>query len=376
MINKKEEKSISEIESYAITFIGNPIQKLQKLTEQELIKLQLSKHNIETTCSKLDLLIKRCNLEKSYFGHIANWYGALSWWMKIFLFILVGGIGAIIGMLVSMPITIVSVSSFVYIFFAFFFINHYNVTERQITRLCKDTLELEQLLADTIDNFNQLSNKLKDIIKNMHELNQHFLADMQSMHTNVEELTHQLNRYKLIINELQDAQSAMVFSTNQTRSNLDLGCAQYIACCELLVKQAADIDFISTNLGNSDQSLNTDLEQLAALIEKYELHCERIKIAADCAEDFLDNLRKSNIKHEYTEVPASTVSSDPLIIDCAGQTIPTVSSLSIVGNDYLGKDDVYKVLAEARQARENSSNALKKLQCVQMASDSLYPNIL
>ena len=373
MITKKEEKSISKVESYAITFISNPIQKLQKLAEQELIKLQSGKRNMEAMRSNFDLLIKRYNLEKSYFGRMANWYGALSWWIKILSFILVAGIAVSIGMLISMPITVASISTVVYLFCAFFFINHYDITERQVARLCKDIVELEQSLVDTIDHFNQLSEKLKYITTNIHDLNKHFLTDMQNMRTNVEELTCQLKRYKAIIKELQDAKSAIVFSTNKTRANLDLGCAQYAECCELIIKQATEINSISTSLDNSDQKLNISLEQLAVLIEEYELHCKRIKVAADCAEVILDKLRTDKIAYQHPEVVSSTISSDnaPLIIDCASQTMST-TPLSVVDSDDSEEDEIYKVLAEARQARENSSKALKKLQCAQTEADKLY----
>ena len=114
-----------QLEPFAITITVNPIQKLQQLTEQELDKLQRNKQTMQAVHSNLDLLIKRYNLEKSYFGQAASWFGKKPWWIKLILLIFIAGLSTAIGMLCHMPITLALVSSAIYIFFAFFFINHH-----------------------------------------------------------------------------------------------------------------------------------------------------------------------------------------------------------------------------------------------------------
>ena len=337
-----------QLEPFAISITVNPMQQLQQLTQQELDKLQRNKQTMQTVHSNLDLLIKRYNLEKSYFGQAASWYGAKPWWVKLILLIFIAGVFAAIGMLCHLPITLALVSSAIYISLAFFLINHHQVTVKQTKLLCEDILELEKSLTETINHFNELSNSLQTITKSMHELNSQFLDDMQSLQNSVAELNKQVKHYKQLISELKTAQQTISLSTQKTTASLDAGREQYQECCGLISAQNQELNTICQAIGSSSQSLNTDSESLRSLTAKYQIAITEMQTSTNKVLAFMDKLKPTKASHSKLH---------------ARQTTETITRLSIEHQriDCVDEDESLRVLKDAKQARTQSSLVLERI---------------
>ena len=337
-----------QLETLNVTITVNPMQKLQQLTEQELEKLQHHKQTMQTVHSNLDLLVKRYNLEKSYFGQAASWYGAKPWWVKLILLIFIAGLSAAIGMLCNLPITLALISSAIYVFIAFFFVNHHQVTIKQTKLLCEDILELEKSLTETINHFNEISNSLKAITKSMHELNKQFLMDMQNLQTCVDELNKQVKHYKHLIKELQTAQESIISSTKKTSENLDAGREQYQQCCGLISTQSQELNIICQAIGSSSQNLSTDSSNLRALTAKYQLAITEMQASTNKVLEFFDKLPTTSANNKEFHAKHTTETTTRLSIQ--HETI-----------EYITENESLQVLKDAKQARKQSSLVLERV---------------
>ena len=336
--NKLDENKPLDPTRYTITISVDPIQKLKEITEQEIIKLNNEKRQMETLHSNLDLLLKRYDLEKSYLGQIAMWYGAKPWWVKILLFIMTAGIAAGIGLLCHIPITLVLVTSGLYIFFAFFFINHYTIHNKQTKRLCEDIIELEKSLTVTINHFNELSKSLNKILINSHELNMQMLSDMQILQENVNVLTAQLKKYKSILFDLEQSKQSIIGTTTRVQQNLINGDKQYKECCDIIDNQASQISSICIGLDSSHKAFQLDSKSIQTIVDQHKKATDKIEILLTQIED--RNTRKSDQVSSLRRV------EDPQ----TEETAPTYIDVS-----------TQKLLEESKKTRLKTHEALKRL---------------
>lgn len=359
--NHEESPVIKEEAQFSITVSIDPLQKLKELTEYEINRLNSERRSIESVHSNLDLLIKRYNLEKSYFGQISNWYGSKAWWVKILLFILVAAVGAGIGLLCHMPITFVLISSAVYIFFAFFFINHHKINEKQTKRLCEDIIELEKSLAETVKHFNELSNSLKTILINSHELNSQMLNDMQSLQENVNMLTNQVTKYKQIILELEKSKESIIQTTAKVQQNLINGDKKYQECCATILNQASHIDSLCEDLSLRNTSLKLDSEAMQNVIIKYQETTQRIFKAANEMEVLLTNLKNNKPLSKLVAKNEMQGDSERRTVVCSSvnddsSTVPTKQDASSVEFSKKSNKNSYISILQAKPITHPSQN--------------------
>ncbi len=381
----QENKVIKEDSKFSITISVDPLQKLKELTEQEINKLNSQRLTIESVHSNLDLLLKRYDLEKSYFSQISTWYGAKPWWVKILLFILIAAIGAGIGFLCHMPITIILITSSVYIFFAFFFINHYDIHQKQTKSLCEDIIELEKSLTNTINHFNELSNNLKKMLINCHEFSAQMLTDIQCLQENVNILTQQVGKYELIISELEDTEKSLIQTTQKVKENLIDGDNHYKECSAILQNQASQISEICESLALSNTSLQFDGEYMQDVVVKYQHTTNKLSEIAEKMGNLLTHIKNNKesietihqIKSSWSvdnslhtasdQLPIlpnyqetlSLSSQNDLFFDDSSST--TSASYSTFNDNYSDQEFNKQILEEARQTRLKTQEVLNKI---------------
>jgi DNA repair exonuclease SbcCD ATPase subunit len=257
-----------QVES-TVEFSNRSIEALKILVDEQLEKLNQQKCTIESTHSNLDLLMKRYNIKKSYFSQMAYWYGDTPWWGKILLFILVVGICIGIGYLCHIPIILGLVSCAIYIFFAFFFYNHYQVTQKQTKMLCEDILELEQSLARTIKHFNLLSSNLKQIFTNTYTMLDQMISDLQLFEANITVLSIKITEYNAIVQKISLSEESIVTNVDNLSREIQSITAQYKECFGLILKKANETNEVETKMSDIHTKLYQDAEILQQLIAKY-----------------------------------------------------------------------------------------------------------
>ncbi|MDF1756728.1 MAG: hypothetical protein P1U74_00270 [Legionellaceae bacterium] len=344
----------------------NPIEKLKVLTQQELERLNKQKHNMESVHSNLDLLIKRYNIEKSYIGQITHWYGARPWWAKILLFLLTASIGACIGMICHIPIILAVCAGLVYIFFAFFFINHYQVTQKQTNSLCEDIIELEKSLGVTINHFNELSNSLKDIFKELYEMNKKMLENIQLLETNISDLSSKINIYKQIVAQLYEAKDSLINATSKVSQELLISSNHYHECQQMLADGADSICKLNDHKKIATPRLEQDTQSINALVDKY--HRATLQISATAKKmtallaviqnkvspTMLDKVSSS--QHSDTDISDMLSQSDELITTTKQLILETSAAIQ---NNHQDKSE--QTLEKARQTRMESSAIRNKV---------------
>lgn len=362
--NLQDNRVIQEETKYTVTISIDPLEKLKTLTEQEISRLNNERRNMESVHSNLDLLLKRYNLEKSYFGQISLWYGAKAWWVKILLFILAVAVGAGIGMLCHMPIILALITSAIYIFFAFFFINHYNIHQKQTKSLCEDIIELEKSLTASINHFNELSNSLKQNLINSHEFNSQMLMDMQCLEENVNILTTQLTKYKLIISELEKSKETIKQATTTVHQNLIDGNKQYKESSRILFEGAVQIDLTCENLSLYNSSLKLDSDLIKTLMDTYQKAINKVSETADRMEIFIQEKKSHQVipKSGSQQSTLSIISQNDLYFDIESTSNESSSSLSDDEYENTMSEFNSQVLEEARQSRFKTQEVLKKLE--------------
>jgi hypothetical protein len=362
--NLKDNRVMLEETKYTITISIDPLEKLKALTEQEINRLNSERRNMESVHSNFDLLLKRYNLEKSYFGQISLWYGSKSWWVKILLFILVAAIGAGIGLICHMPITLVLITSAIYIFFAFFFINHYNIHQKQTKSLCEDIIELEKSLTVAINHFNELSNSLKKNLINLHEFNTQMLMDMQSMQENFHILTTQITQYKQIIFDLEQAKEIIAQATTTVRQNLVEGNKQYKECTKIFHDRASQMDLICKNLSKSDLYLQFDSDQIKNMMAKYQKTLDKISETADRLDKLIKDKQsnKETLKPDCKHNILSLASQNDLHFDVESTSQESSQSSSDDESEKITAAFNSQVLEESKKLRFKTQKIIKKLE--------------
>lgn len=359
---QKEKNTFISLDSvFQSTQIKDPLQKLKELTDREINRLNNERRTMQEAHSNLDLLLKRYNLEKSYFSQISNWYGSKAWWVKILLFILLVAISVGVGFLCHAPITFVSITAASYMFFAFFFINHYKITQQQTQRLCEDIIELEKTLHETIKHFNDLSNSLNLIMISSHELNAQMLNETQSLQENIKILNEQIEKYKLIIDDLTVVKESLINTTTKVKENLSTGDKQYQECSIILKDQSSQIISVCDSIKISQESLKNDSQELLDMIDKYQNATTKIYEATNIMQNIITNFNNDQkvLINKNQTTAENDVYYDEELSKLNFNTCENSNSIS------------EKILEEAKQTHINTHEILKRIHIEKYISNTL-----
>src|SRR3990167_4508572 len=332
----------------------NSLTKLKELTNQELKKIRQNKYHIEETHSNLDLLIKRYNIHQSYIGSITEWYGSCPWWGKILLFIFAAAIGAGIGALFNMPLTISIVFCAAYLFFSYFLINNYNVTEKKLKLLCEDIIELEKDLSLTIRHFNELKRSLNDIFENLFKFNEKLQLNIYNIQKNSDALAKEVFQYKSIIQELTKAKNILCESSDKISTTFLKSSSIISDNCQIISVSKDSMHRVSNANKLSSEKLAKNADDLQEISVQYHSATqtftettEKIIALYDCIQKKIEVLEKQKL--EKTKIPqAEDEYSDSL------------NKSKEPENKFIPKKDDTGIIEDAKRAREESKKIRQK----------------
>lgn len=257
-------------------FLLLTINQLKFTTDKELERIYSQKRVVEETQSNLDLLLKRYNIEKSYFGSVAEWYGSKAWWIKIFIGLAITAIGAALGVLCHAPIIIAIVATVIYLFFTFLFIDHYNVTHKQTKLLCEDILELEKSLGETIKHYNELGERLQKIFESLYQMNTQMSSDLQQFETQISTLRMQIEQYNKIIDNLSQSEKKIVVSSEIIAEKLNHMATDYVSYRQILEQSSDNLISMTEQVSQVNINLRDQTESLRIVQQHYHQETELI----------------------------------------------------------------------------------------------------
>lgn len=338
-------------------FAGS-IEQLKKLTEQEIERLSRQKYTIDAAHSNLDLLIKRYSLSQSYIGRLTQWYGSCPWWAKFLLLLLFAAIGASIGTFCGLPLILTIVTSVIYIFFAYFFLNHYQVTQKQIKSLSEDILELEKNLIVTINHFNKLSLDLKKILENLHLMNNNMLEEILAIEKIIKNLSSRLNEYEGVIQQLEEAKSTLVAATTKISTDLNKVSEHFKETYKLIDSRS---DIISKIYDEAKVNrFRKKEEQLHIVAKKYHAVTLRLSSMSEKMEAIYNDIQE---KLAYKTKPQDKTSKD--LIDKADKLMAEARDVMRDVSNFTHDDESEiksnRILEKARQARMTSAAVRNRL---------------
>lgn len=330
----------------------NTINHLKELSDNEIIRLNNERKVIESVHSNLDLLIKRYNIEKSYFGQISHWYGSRPWWAKILLLIAIITIGIGLGFACHIPITLSLTTGIIYFSCTFLLTNHYKITKKQTKLLCEDIIELEKSLETSVKHFNCINENIKKILTDLHTINSQLLTELQKFTNEVTILTNKVSEYKKIIEELNKTKNKIITATDNIANEINNNITQYKQCCATITNTAQTVNDISNNLTKTNTYLSNETTMLHDIVIKYQAKLEFITNIAHkmtlIAPETPKNLDNSN-KNSQTQIQKKP--------DTINNTYSSKSRTDDNDSEKKSQD----ILQKARIARQQSSNLRQRI---------------
>lgn len=274
LLNTEHNLSIQKI----VETPGNEsvIDNLERTATEQLNRLLQQERTMDTLHSNLDLLMKRYNIEKSYFSTASDWYGELSWWIKLLLGLVFAGIGAGIGAIFNMPIVMCCVLAGLYLFTAFLFMNHYTLSEKRNKQLCEDIIEMEKSLAETIEHLSALEASLKKVMISLCKMNGQMTQDLKQLEEQLSDLNETLNTYSNIIQTLTEAKDLLVTSTSKINTDLAEANSSYHSCHNTLLQSSNLLNLVTNNIGETNSALLNGNRKLDTVSIQFHQHTEQL----------------------------------------------------------------------------------------------------
>ena len=237
--------------------------QITQTAKKQCENLVTQKNNIITTQSNLDILKQRHNIDKSYFNKIADWYGNLSWWIKLGIGALsfVAAAGALaVGVLASstgIGVLCAAVILGVYFIASFIVNNHYKLSTVRDQRFFNDVLEMEQLLDESISSINEIGRDFDISLKALANENARLAEDIETLEEQLRTLNGQVLVFSETIIQLRTTNDALSLSIQEQR---DLN--------QRLKESLMEMNEHSVMLGGASGELSQTSRRLADSVNK------------------------------------------------------------------------------------------------------------
>ncbi|MDP3705302.1 MAG: hypothetical protein Q8R24_05275 [Legionellaceae bacterium] len=375
----QDEKKMSGVESTqqsSKTGQESTIETLQRTATEQLNRLLQQERTMDSLHSNLDLLMKRYNIEKSYFSAASDWYGELSWWIKLLLGVVFAGIGAGIGALCNMPILMCCILVVIYLAMVFLFMNHYSLSEKRNKRLCEDIIEIEKSLAETIEHLCALEASLKKVMISLCEINVQTTQDLKQFEEQLRDLNEKLGQYSLVIQTLTEAKDSLVTSTSKINTDLLEAQASYLTYQNTLSEKSQSLHLATLNIHETNHALLNSNEKLDAVSTQFHHHTKRLIQVTENMRQVVSVLKEyickaQNMNDElYDKQEASidsTLSLNDNIDDFLSHTHSTVSKALSQMDEYdqtevVNYDVANELSAKIRQITEDNNNRFSRIE--------------
>jgi len=275
------------------------ISQLKQTAEDQLNRLLQQERTMSSLHSNLDLLMKRYELEKSYFSHAADWYGTKPWWGKILLGLILIGVGAGIGAIFHIPIAIGCLMACLYLISGYFLMNHYTLSEKRNKRICEDIVEMEKSLAESIEHLSALEASLKKVMISLCKMNSQMADNLQHLEKQLHIMKIQLDKYTQAIQALSDTKDLIMTNANTINTELANADHHYKTCHDTLSHETSAINHLQSAITGTNQALLADHEKLNQVCDQFHQTAINLSRVTTLMQDAMTTL-KTHLNHDHT----------------------------------------------------------------------------
>lgn len=187
----------------------------------QITELATQRGHLAQYSTDINQLITRYNAEKSYLEHAAHWYGELSWWLKIWVSVMV----ASFGILLTIP-WIISIA--LSLTLSILFIDHHHITKKRDQLICVDLQAQNASVQTALTLLEDTKTELERTLQTLCDMSLKMGEENIRLRNNVAEVTQQANQLRaqtqalqMTIDDLQEKNKQLVLDLAAGQIELD-----------------------------------------------------------------------------------------------------------------------------------------------------------